>query len=486
MLPAHQISRRSVRGRADLPAISTDLFATPADLAVTSAHTPRSFTKRQVVVAHADLHTAVSDPVTSGDLTSAGSQLQEAYQPHYTDYGRQQGRQNYAVQRDPYERYLPREDDSDPYFRYAPRESIQHFHDDEDDASGGEEGHIRHDFYGRPQRTSYKKRPQVDYDDYENAGYHGDDRQDEDYPADYTYDDEYYPSNGRPADGSRGNRRPDDGYRGNSRPDNGRVGDDFYEKDNETENDQDEYYSGALNGRRKRRRRYPKRHGLRYGNEAYEGGDRTRGTDRDKQFSRRAGEIQEEASQGYEDTREAVSDMLDAMSHKRNDDNCKEVKRDGMTCFQCTDSEGMETEDCAYAGGDPDGRHTSYSVSSSYGETPRKSRPSRDPSATYTPDRSDVYRQVRRGRKSRSAEVRGGGPGGGNGADSAEASGGPRLREMMRGGSTSAHRWRHLLDANGGSDRSGADPDLDVVTTRAASHSSFDGRQQVALPSLGR
>ncbi|XP_043207217.1 uncharacterized protein LOC122373326 [Amphibalanus amphitrite] len=57
------------------------------------------------------------DPVTSDDLQPAESRHLPAYQPYYSNYERQQGRQNVEREQDPYERYLPREDDNDPYFR---------------------------------------------------------------------------------------------------------------------------------------------------------------------------------------------------------------------------------------------------------------------------------------------------------------------------------------------------------------------------------
>ena len=50
----------------------------------------------------------------------------------------------------------------------------------------------------------------------------------------------------------------------------------------------------------------------------------------------------DEATSGYEDTRRAVSGMLEEMKKKKSEGKCKEVKKDGMTCLQCSDDKGVQ------------------------------------------------------------------------------------------------------------------------------------------------
>ena len=56
-----------------------------------------------------------------------------------------------------------------------------------------------------------------------------------------------------------------------------------------------------------------------------------------------------EETGGYEDTRIAVRDMLKEMAQKKRNGICKEVKRDGMSCLQCSDAKGVQVT--RWAGG---------------------------------------------------------------------------------------------------------------------------------------
>ena len=94
------------------PADSSHTSSSSGDVPSTDAAAASS-----AAAVSSDLTVTSSDPVTSSDLTSAASRQRLAYQPHYSDYGRQQGRQNVENEEDPYQRYLPKEDDNDPYFR---------------------------------------------------------------------------------------------------------------------------------------------------------------------------------------------------------------------------------------------------------------------------------------------------------------------------------------------------------------------------------
>ena len=60
------------------------------------------------------------------------------------------------------------------------------------------------------------------------------------------------------------------------------------------------------------------------------------------QWRHLTGEIRDEAHRGYDDSRRTVSAMLNSLAQKRRDANCKEVAKDGMTCFQCTDAKGFQ------------------------------------------------------------------------------------------------------------------------------------------------
>ncbi|XP_043196869.1 uncharacterized protein LOC122367630 [Amphibalanus amphitrite] len=104
------------------------------------------------------------------------------------------------------------------------------------------------------------------------------------------------------------------------------------------------------------------------------------------------GEIRDEAHRGYADSRRTVSAMLDTLAQKKTDANCKEVARDGMTCYQCTDAKGFQTEDCAYASNskDPNNQHVSYSESSSYGD-PKQDKHSSTPGDKHKRDGGDTY-----------------------------------------------------------------------------------------------
>ncbi|KAF0291210.1 hypothetical protein FJT64_010633 [Amphibalanus amphitrite] len=84
--------------------------------------------------------------------------------------------------------------------------------------------------------------------------------------------------------------------------------------------------------------------------------------------------------------------MLDTLAQKKGDANCKEVVKDGMTCYQCTDAKGFQTEDCAYASNskDPNNQHVSYSESSSYGD-PKQDKHSSTPGDKHKRDGGDTY-----------------------------------------------------------------------------------------------
>ena len=58
---------------------------------------------------------------SSTDLALAGSRRRTAYEPHYSNYKGRQGYRNYRTHQDPYQRYLPNEDQNDPYYRLVNR-----------------------------------------------------------------------------------------------------------------------------------------------------------------------------------------------------------------------------------------------------------------------------------------------------------------------------------------------------------------------------
>ncbi|KAF0291229.1 hypothetical protein FJT64_001158 [Amphibalanus amphitrite] len=154
-----------------------------------------------------------------------------------SNYKGRHGYRNYKTQQDPYQRYLPREDENDPYFRYASRENIQHSHESDVPPEVVDErlkGHQEHDLYGtrgtrRPttvRRDKPRHAPNVkdDYDYYyddndgERPRYDGERRRtagygpgyDNDYGARREYDDRDYrdgPSDGAIADTLSDNAR---------------------------------------------------------------------------------------------------------------------------------------------------------------------------------------------------------------------------------------------------------------------------------------
>ena len=126
---AHTASGKPGQGQTIPGAVKVEVLQNNEDTAQILSFTPgvihtgfipmiplHHISKRSLTSRTDGLMTA--DPAGSpeNDLHSAGSRRRAVYQPHYDDYGRQQGRQN-AETEDPYERYLPREDDKDPYFR---------------------------------------------------------------------------------------------------------------------------------------------------------------------------------------------------------------------------------------------------------------------------------------------------------------------------------------------------------------------------------
>ncbi|XP_064120681.1 uncharacterized protein LOC135225280 [Macrobrachium nipponense] len=52
---------------------------------------------------------------------------------------------------------------------------------------------------------------------------------------------------------------------------------------------------------------------------------------------------------------------------KKDRSSCKQVQREGMSCFVCQDPYGMEDEECMYAARDPNGHDIKYSEEVSYG-----------------------------------------------------------------------------------------------------------------------
>ncbi|XP_037084288.1 hornerin-like [Pollicipes pollicipes] len=354
------------------------------------------------------------------DLAQAGSSRQAIYQPHYSNYKGRQGHRNYMSESDPYERYLPKYDENDPYFRYASRENIQHSHAEDGPAEREDlrlERHRQNDFYGgraggkdryrrrdRPgARDEYGDSSISDYVEerphysprLRTAGAHG-----RGYDASYPdYDAEEYET--RPRYGEERNSDyvdKDDSHRS----------DDEYDYDGDGYHDNGRRGGGRYDDERKYddKRPYKKKY-QRYHDPAYQSGRYKEGGDEDDYYGAHGedrirdidGEIRHEASRGYDDSRRTVNSMLDAIDEKRSDSNCKEVAKDGMTCFQCTDAKGFQTEDCAYASKDPNNHHVSYSESSSYGDDKRRGyekrgklrrRPGgrrlRDGGAAYTDD----------------------------------------------------------------------------------------------------
>ena len=138
MIPLHRISKRSPRSRSSGHEASDRFWERtrspkangidPIGISATTIEDLSTQSKKTTPdVEHSEASTnlpeksvdklASGDRMTSGDLQGAGSRRQTVYQPNYAGYGRQQGRQSAERQQDPYQRYLPREEDNDPYFR---------------------------------------------------------------------------------------------------------------------------------------------------------------------------------------------------------------------------------------------------------------------------------------------------------------------------------------------------------------------------------